>query len=362
MSRLRVIILVLLATISMAAQAVCQPDTVYFDDGSCYFGQISDSLFNGTGTMIYPDSTVYTGEWKDGLWNGTGTLTFPDGDRYTGNFLNHEFSGQGEYFYADGGKYTGNWEHSRFNGAGQMDYADGSKYAGEWKDDMQEGIGILYDAPSGTLYKGYFEQNVFIGSSQYAQQEEYYDNGYLDTQQHKDSYYRTRVSVSYGTGQMFTIHAGWGYGGLLTGGLSLGFNTVNYSYGKVSEVIDDETGDIITLVGWDWYMNEVMNEKTYHMFLFSGELALSWNRFSIGASLGMSMENTVRNCRSLAENDSYFAPGTLYYRSRLTGARMGYSIFADIVTGVNMLSAGPLSIRLGYSNLNGVFLGAGLTF
>jgi len=362
MLRPRFFISVLLAAISMVAQAVCQPDTVYFDDGSCYFGQISDSLFNGTGTMVYPDSTVYEGEWKDGLWNGTGTLTFPDGDRYTGNFLNHEFSGLGEYTYADGAKYNGYWEHSRFNGAGQLDYADGSKYVGEWKDDMQEGLGILYDASTNTLYKGYFEQNVFVGgTSDYTQQDTSYDydEGWS---WRKEPYHWTRVSLTYGTGQMLTAHIGWGSDCLVTGGLSLGFNTVNYAQGKVSEVTDDDTGEIITLVSWDWYMNEVMNEKTYHMFQISGELALSWSRFSVGASLGLALENTVRNCLSLAENDSYYSPGTLYYRTRITGTKVGYGIYADIITGVRVPSAGPLSVRLGYSNLNGAFLGAGLTF
>lgn len=360
MSRLRLFIWVQLVSISMAAQTVCKQDTVYFADGSCYFGQISDSLFNGTGTMIYADSTVYTGQWKDGLWNGTGTLSFPDGDKYSGSFVDHEFSGHGEYTYSNGARYSGDWEHGKFNGAGQMDYADGSKYAGEWKDDMQDGIGILYDASSSTLYKGYFEKNVFIGSQEPGQEDSFsdsYPDGLL-----QEPCYNTRISLTYGTGQMFTVHAGFGYNRLVTGGISVGFNTVNYAIGKVSEVTDDEIGEIITLVGWNWYMNEVMTEKTYHMFQISGELGLSWNRFSIGASLGMSVENTIRNCRSLAGNNSYYAPGTLYFRSKITGVKLGYSIFADIDTGVDVPFIGPLSLRVGYGNLNGAFLGVGLTF
>ena len=65
-------------------------DTIFFDDGSWYLGQVSDSLFNGYGKMVYPDSTVYEGEWKDGLWDGNGEIFYSDGDHYKGDFREHE--------------------------------------------------------------------------------------------------------------------------------------------------------------------------------------------------------------------------------------------------------------------------------
>ena len=59
-------------------------DTILFEDGSLYTGQLSDSVFNGNGKMIYSDNTIYNGEWKNGMWDGKGELHFPDGDFYQG--------------------------------------------------------------------------------------------------------------------------------------------------------------------------------------------------------------------------------------------------------------------------------------
>ena len=172
MSIKRTVILSILSVIALTAQAftakdsIIIADTIWFDDGAWYCGEISDSLFNGYGKMTYADSTVYEGDWKQGLWDGNGDLFYPDGDFYSGEFKEHEFSGYGTYIYSDGAKYEGYWENGMFNGNGTMSYADGSIYAGEWKDDRKHGLGVLYDSRTGMLLKGNFYMDMFTGSSQ----------------------------------------------------------------------------------------------------------------------------------------------------------------------------------------------------
>ena len=85
--------------------------------------------------------------------------------------------------------------------------------------------------------------------------------------------------------------------------------------GKESVTYDDDTGDKITLVGWDRYMDEVMTENTYTMFKLDVQGGVSWGWFTLGSAIGLGLKNTVRNCRSLPQNDSYFESGTLYYRN-----------------------------------------------
>ena len=85
MSLKHVIIPAILSLLAIEAYAGTEhdsfsaPDTIFFEDGSWYYGEIRDSLFNGQGVMFYADSTVYKGSWKDGLWDGDGELYYPDG-------------------------------------------------------------------------------------------------------------------------------------------------------------------------------------------------------------------------------------------------------------------------------------------
>lgn len=139
-----VLILLTLIIVCQLSTRAEENDTLFFDNGSWYAGQIEDSLFNGFGVMRYPDETLYSGQWKDGLWHGIGELFFPDGDKYSGEFSNHTIEGEGEYFYYNGAKYQGGWRNNMFNGAGTMYYTDGGYYAGNWQDDKRHGYGLLF--------------------------------------------------------------------------------------------------------------------------------------------------------------------------------------------------------------------------
>ena len=341
-------------------------DTIRFDDGSWYLGQIADSLFNGYGKMVYSDGTVYEGNWKDGLWDGKGELSYADGDSYSGNFSKHRFSGYGTYLYANGDKYEGYWDNGMFNGPGTMEYADGSTYAGLWKDDMKEGLGVMYDARTRSLYKGYFVKDRFshpVSDNSDPPENKPLNDPYPRNISDGNFHYKwlTNISLTYGLGQMLSIHVHYHLSDWFFAGGQLGLNASNYGIGQVSETTNDDTGERVTLVEWDSYMDEVLTEKTYPFFKIAGELGISWRRLSMGASVGLGVENTVRNCRSQDGNDSYYEPGTLYFRSKTTGARFAYDIYTEFVPKMNIPFI-DISIRAGYSNLDLFHLGLGVVF
>ena len=355
------------ATVTSYATA----DTIRFDDGAWYTGGIADSLFNGYGKMVYADSTVYEGEWRDGMWNGKGKLSYPDGDSYDGQFLDHEFSGYGTYRYSDGAKYEGYWEHGMYNGAGTMEYADGSTYAGNWKDDMKEGLGVLYDASTGTLMKGYFANDEFSHSVNSQEQETKPETGYYPapiiwslSRERKDFHYRDDVhlGITYGSNQMLSVFTDYYITDRFFTGMSFGFNVVGYQIGKPSEGTDDETGERITLIGWDDYPDEIMTESEYSLFKLAAECGYSWRWLSVGTALGLGLRNTVRNCRSLEHNDSFYAPGTRYYREKLSNVVFNYDFFADFVMNRTIPIFYSCSMRAGWGKMNGFFMGLSVAF
>lgn len=381
MSIKRFVILSILPVSTLVAHAsatndtIAAADTIWFDDGAWYVGQIADSLFNGYGKMVYPDNTVYQGEWKDGLWDGKGELSYPDGDYYNGEFIGHQFNGYGKYVYSDGTCYDGYWENNMFNGSGTMSYANGSIYAGEWKDDRKEGVGVFYDSSTGALLKGNFKNDLFIGSREEIQEDNWSHleqnfnddwNPYLRQPKRPDSCWHYKgdasVFITYGTEQTLSFHVDFHTSKRFFAGFSLGFNTINPRIGKESVTYDDETGQKNVLVDWDWYPDEILTEKTYNMLKLAAECGVSWGWFSIGAASGLALKNTVRNCRSLADNDSYYEAGTLYYREKVTGVRFAYDIFTDFLLSRSLKYIHSCSMRTGYSNIDGFYIGAGITF
>ena len=372
MSLKRLVILSILPVSFLVAHAsaigdTIPQDTIWFDDGAWYYGQISDSLFNGYGKMSYADSTVYQGEWKDGLWDGEGEVFFPDGDYYKGQFKKHQFSGYGTYIYSDSSRYEGYWENGMFNGAGTMYYADGSTYAGEWRNDQKNGLGVYYDASNNSLVKGHFINGMYApwikdddtpgsGNPNRTPAPQIPDDGKVHLRG------MTSIFALYGLEQALSLHVDFHTSDLFFAGFSLGFNTAAHRRGEVSVTYDDETGERNVLIDWDDYPDEIMTETTYNMFGISGECGINLGRFSLGAAAGFSLKNTVRNCRSLAGNDSYYDTGTLYYREKVTGVRFAYDIFSDFILSLPQRNIYSISLRTGYSNIYGFHIGAGLTF
>ena len=105
-----------------------------------------------------------------------------------------------------------------------------------------------------------------------------------------------------------------------------------------------------------------MTNHTYTMLKLTSQCGLSWNWFSIGAAAGIGLQNAIRNCRSLEHNDSYFSPGTLYYREKVTGVKFAYDIYTDILLSRSIPYINSVSVRSGYSNIDGIYVGAGISF
>ena len=352
------------------ADSIQSADTIRFDDGSWYLGEIADSLFNGYGKMVYADSTVYEGSWKDGLWDGKGEVFFPDGDYYKGEFKEHRFNGFGTYLYSDSSKYEGYWEDGMFSGAGTMDYADGSTYTGEWLHDRKNGLGVFYDSRTGSLLKGYFIDDFFVpwikNDSTDSTGSGNYQTGYEVRNQPSDNKIHldrlVSVSICYGLEQIISAHIDFHTSDWFFAGFQVGVNTSNQGMGEPSVTTDSETGEEIKLVGWDHYMNEVMTENTNTAFKFAAECGLSLRWFSLGAAAGFGLQNTVRNCKSLEENDSYFEPGTLYYRNKITGTKFSYELFTDVILTRKVPIVYACSLRTGWGNTDGFFMGISVTF
>ena len=135
-----------------------EPDgkgTYTFANGSKYIGQFAEGEIDGQGRMEYSNGdvyegswwlgathgkgikrmsngAVYEGEWKGGQMSGKGTLTYASGDQYVGMFLNDNMNGQGVMTLNEGGTYVGNFKSGKYDGYGVRSYTDGTKYEGMW--------------------------------------------------------------------------------------------------------------------------------------------------------------------------------------------------------------------------------------
>ena len=104
-------------------------------------------------TITYDDGSSYVGDVSNGVPHGQGTYTFANGDKYVGKFNSLSFHGQGSYFYASGNKYVGEWKDDKQNGQGTFTWANGDEYVGEFKEGNRHGQGTLTWA-GGNKYVG----------------------------------------------------------------------------------------------------------------------------------------------------------------------------------------------------------------
>ena len=91
-------------------------------------------------TIRYDDGCVYTGQVVNGKRNGKGTMTWPNGDVYEGDFVDDIRTGKGKYIWGKdsewaGDIYVGDFVDDKLNGIGTYTHADGRVKSGCWKDD-----------------------------------------------------------------------------------------------------------------------------------------------------------------------------------------------------------------------------------
>ena len=87
-------------------------ETINYDGGDKYVGEVSNGVPHGHGTYKYVGGSKYIGEYKDGLKHGQGTYIYADGAKYIGEWKN-DIEWNGVYYNADGtvrGTYSnGEW-------------------------------------------------------------------------------------------------------------------------------------------------------------------------------------------------------------------------------------------------------------
>ena len=329
-------------------------DTLLLEDGSMYMGQIRDSLFNGQGVCIYADGTVYKGEWKDGLWNGKGTLVYPDGDIYKGSFRNHLKEGRGVYVYSSGARYDGEWKNDKFNGKGTLRFEDGGIYEGEWKDDMKHGYGKLFSS-TGYSSTGYFYFDEFLGMP-------------FDTEIHQDSTLTDELKEwgfkheAFTPHQLYSIGFTYGFSGMATMsaivdiveehsffGLSLGVN------------IDSPAQGNNTSLGWNTYSNDIHFTGEYYSSQYMFEAGYSFDKLSVGGSLGFGIKSMYMNCRANGNPEhydyyivDYGQPYSRIYQTGLLLVYRGYLRYA-----IQIKKKAKALMYLGYGRADGLFIGIG---
>jgi hypothetical protein len=95
-------------------------------------------------TVIYEDGSIYVGEIVNGKKHGRGKLNYSNGDRYEGVFVNDIIDGYG--ILTNGNIiYTGEFSVGVKCGKGSQMTRDGKyKYDGQWNNNLKNGNGIIF--------------------------------------------------------------------------------------------------------------------------------------------------------------------------------------------------------------------------
>jgi hypothetical protein len=174
-----------------------EPQTISYEDGGMYVGQIADGLRNGMGIytkngstydgeymndmmngfgkyedqdFIYEGSFLddkkhghgievnkagtyrYEGQWKDNFKNGIGKELLPDKSRYEGTYINGKKSGKGKLYLSNGSIYEGELQNDKLEGHGVLKWSEEKIYEGQWHNNCLSGLGKFKN--KNKLYKG----------------------------------------------------------------------------------------------------------------------------------------------------------------------------------------------------------------
>ncbi len=359
MSRITFLIII---TLLLPAAALSQqpnkdaayPDTLVFDDGTFYMGEISDSLFNGQGKCIYPDGVIYEGSWKDGLWDGYGKVVYPDGDIYTGNFVKHKKEGKGTYFYNSGAKYEGEWKNDMFNGEGRLVFEDGGIYEGEWKNDRKHGLGRLTEH-DGKKHIGYFFEDEFLGFPS--------DTYILDNVELTDDLREWGFrNVSVSTDPIASIGLTYGTGNIATVGLCLDYsNQIFFGFSIGLNIDRPIKGINFNPPPYNAYANDKFAEGSFISTLFECDMGIMLEPLSIGVSGGIGLSNRYNKCQANAAPELYegkgLKAGDSYYNVQSDDVKFVYRGYLKRV--ITVKEKPRAKVSLGYGYPDGLFVGLG---
>lgn len=124
--------------------------TVTYEDGSTYTGQVLNGKRCGQGTW-QSRAGLYEGQWQGDMQHGTGHQTWSDGRVYDGQFDSGKFSGLGRMvWHTQKGllTYEGQYKDDLKHGTGKFVWADGRIYDGAWYAGKRHGRGTYINTRS----------------------------------------------------------------------------------------------------------------------------------------------------------------------------------------------------------------------
>jgi hypothetical protein len=239
---------------------VTKPDTIQFNNGKRYIGQVMNGKLEGRGLLLNPGGdtlyrgefednkkhglgryyftagNVYTGYWRDNRMHGQGRMSFYTGDRYEGSWFDDRFHGQGLYTFADSSTYQGNFFEGKRHGQGTLT-TESMVYSGQWTNGLKEGTGkhtVIFPTHR-EVFEGTFHQDVYDGQGVWRmikgdQVMREYEGTFVAGKRQGEGIYRIGGRTLYGTWQpdAITTQAGQGrseagtYEGPFVNGLAQG--------------------------------------------------------------------------------------------------------------------------------------------
>jgi hypothetical protein len=124
-----------------------------------YYGQISQSKFNGYGRVIKRNFALYEGCFFENRREGYGVEIYANSDIYIGEFMSDRKNGLGIYLFSTGGYYYGFFEKNLRDGFGTLyNRSNRQTFTGYWRKDLRNGRGVEF-YKNGSKYDGFFEND-----------------------------------------------------------------------------------------------------------------------------------------------------------------------------------------------------------
>nr|PVC52799.1 phosphatidylinositol-4-phosphate 5-kinase [Theileria orientalis] len=175
--------------------------------------------------VLIPDGTVYFGEWKNNVYDGTGHLFLVNGSQYIGGFCNGQFEGPGEMLTLSGDLYKGMYSGGKRHGKGILQFKNGDVYDGSWSYGSRHGYGVER-FNDGTVFMGNFKHNKRSGHGELKKSDGTHYEGHFNN------------NMITGIGKMQ-----WPHGETYTGGFR---NGLKHGHGTTTW----RSGDFITHKGY----------------------------------------------------------------------------------------------------------------
>jgi len=125
--------LFILLIFGLKSTSFSQTDTIFYETGDKYVGEMLNGQAHGYGRMIWSNGAYYEGAWKNNYQNGKGTMKWATGEIYIGDWVMGVQAGYGQMTWVNGDHYEGKFKDGLLDGKGVMKYANGLIQKGLWR-------------------------------------------------------------------------------------------------------------------------------------------------------------------------------------------------------------------------------------